>query len=1310
MSATHDPDRPTDDGPPTDPFDAALAAAFGADSAPPRAGSVLEALAASLPEVPHVHLREPATEGVTPVNLPDFPAMPVATAAPPARLQLVGEIARGGMGAVLKGRDTELGRDIAVKVLLETHQGTAELARRFVEEAQIAGQLQHPGIVPVYELGAFADGRPYFTMKLVEGQTLAALLAARRDVAADRPQLLGIFGQVCQTLGYAHSRGVIHRDLKPANVMVGSFGEVQVMDWGLAKVLCEGGATDEAKARQQAEASVIRSARIQKEGTPEVGSHTRAGSVLGTPSYMAPEQARGEVDLVDERADVFGLGAILCEILTGRPPFPGKEAEAQRKAQTAQLEDAYTRLDGCGADGELIAWARRCLAPDPRDRPRHAGEVAEQMTAYQHAVAERLRRAELEQAAAKARAAEAKATAAAERRARQRSVGLAAAVLALMVVSAGGGLWAQWVASEKREAAGRQRQAVEAALEKLPGLLRQWRWQEADTVLGEVDRHLGEAGPADLRGRAVQARADLDLAVRLDAIRLRRATLVAGGLDYQMADRDYAAAFAEVGVAGQGNAEEAAARVRDSAIREQLVAALDDWALAARDEKRRPWLLGVARYADPDDWRNRFRDARVWRAPAALEGLAKELLRDEVKLQAQSPPLLVALGLALVEGKGDAVPLLTEAWRCYPNDFWLSFELGNALCRAKKWREAVGCFRAALALRPATVAVSNNLGVALKEMGQTDEAIREYHRARALDPRCAEVHNSLGAALATKGQLDKAIEEFRTALALDDKHAAAHTNLGSSLKAKGQLDEAIKEHRKAIELDPRLAPAHRNLGSALDHKGLLDEAIQEFRKALAIDANDSTAHNDLGAALRDKGRPDEAIQECRKALEIDPRNARAHYNLGVVFEDKRQPDEAIREYQKAIELDSKHAPSHNNLGKVLRAKGHVDEAMQEFRKAIELDPSLAQPHFNLGNTLAARRHLDEAIREFRASLEIDPKLAVAHVSLGSVLHGKGRVDEAIREWRKAIDLDPTHAPVHAFLAGALEDKGRLDEAIREYRAALAIDPKPYEADYHPAETHYNLGGVLRKKGLLDEAIREFRAAIKQEPAFAEAHCNLGHVLRSQGKFAEALTELRKGHELGAKKLGWRYPSDRWVRDTEGLIELERRLNAILGGKEKSADASERLALARLCQEPFKQFYAASTRFYAEAFDAKPQLADDPGNGVRYNAVCAAALAAAGQGKDAATLDAKERARLRKQALDWLGADLKTWAGKLDGKPAKVVRERAAAALHHWQGDTDLRGVRHPWSLLRLPADERRHWQKLWTDVKSLLQKSGEKDG
>src|SRR5262249_31257289 len=218
---------------------------------------------------------------------------------------LLGEIGRGGMGAVLRGRDPDLGRELAVKVLLEQHSQEPGLVKRFLEEAQNSGQLQHPGVVPVYELGRFDDGRPYFTMKLVKGQTLSALLKKRSSPLEDLPRFLTIFEQVCQTMAYAHARGVIHRDLKPSNVMVRSFGEVQVMDWGMAKVL--GRAEIEASGgREPSEDSTV----IQTARTGSTADSTQPGVMMGTPAFMPPEQALGEADQIDERSDVFGLGAI----------------------------------------------------------------------------------------------------------------------------------------------------------------------------------------------------------------------------------------------------------------------------------------------------------------------------------------------------------------------------------------------------------------------------------------------------------------------------------------------------------------------------------------------------------------------------------------------------------------------------------------------------------------------------------------------------------------------------------------------------------------------------------------------------------------------------------------------------------------------------------------------------------------------------------------------------------------------------------------------------------------------------------------
>jgi WD40 repeat protein/serine/threonine protein kinase len=317
--------------------------------------------------------------------------------APPG-YELHEEVGRGGMGVVFRARDLGLNREVAVKVLQERFAAGSPTAARFVEEAQITAQLQHPGIPPVYHVGTLPDGRPFLALKLIKGDTLDTLLKAD---GPNSTRWLGVFEAVCQAVGYAHSKGVIHRDLKPANVMVGSFGEVQVMDWGLAKVLAASGGRqrpDSADPEATVAPSVVRTTRDSD------GSYTQAGSVLGTPAFMAPEQAVGDTTQIGTRSDVFGLGALLCVLLTGKPPFDGTDAESVRiNAMRGKTADALARLDASGADPDLIALCKRCLSVEPVDRPATGDEVAAAVATLRRVAAVRAEQAEREKHAAEVR-------------------------------------------------------------------------------------------------------------------------------------------------------------------------------------------------------------------------------------------------------------------------------------------------------------------------------------------------------------------------------------------------------------------------------------------------------------------------------------------------------------------------------------------------------------------------------------------------------------------------------------------------------------------------------------------------------------------------------------------------------------------------------------------------------------------------------------------------------------------------------------------------------------------------------------------
>jgi formylglycine-generating enzyme required for sulfatase activity/tRNA A-37 threonylcarbamoyl transferase component Bud32 len=321
-------------------------------------------------------------------RLPHAPeALPEAI---PPRYQDVGLLGVGGMGEVRRVRDRGLGRTCAYKVIRPELLGRANVVARFIEEAQIGAQLQHPNIPPVYEGGRLADGRPWFTMKEIRGRTFGDQIRethAGEVTEAALRRLCGVLASVCDAVGYAHGRGVVHRDLKPDNVMVGSYGEVYVLDWGLAKVV---GRPDLALEATESEVVTERSA--------DRTMRTRAGGVMGTPAYMPPEQARGQVGLLDARADVYAVGAMLYEVLSGRTPYVGDaHAVLQQllagppaplgRGPSATATFTFHSLEDVGAPGpalpgELVSLCMVCLSRDPSDRPSDGAVVGAALRAW----------------------------------------------------------------------------------------------------------------------------------------------------------------------------------------------------------------------------------------------------------------------------------------------------------------------------------------------------------------------------------------------------------------------------------------------------------------------------------------------------------------------------------------------------------------------------------------------------------------------------------------------------------------------------------------------------------------------------------------------------------------------------------------------------------------------------------------------------------------------------------------------------------------------------------------------------------------
>jgi serine/threonine protein kinase/Tfp pilus assembly protein PilF len=1304
----------------------------------PFMSATLDRLDQSLGGLPMVLLRDSEAG-----DAPGAVVQPGSLEMPPAgdrhgRLQLLGEIARGGMGAVLKGRDPGLGRDLAVKVLLDAHRDNPDLVRRFIEEAQIGGQLQHPGIVPIYELGAFADHRPYFAMKLVKGRTLASLLDERADSEYDLPRFLSIFESVCQTIAYAHSRGVIHRDLKPSNIMVGSFGEVQVMDWGLAKVLPQGGVADDVSAGKTRERdTVIATARSGGDSDSDL---SKAGSVLGTPSYMAPEQARGEVDRVDERCDVFALGSILCESLTGEPAFTGRSSgEIQRKASRGELTEAIGRLDSSEGDDELIALAKDCLAAELDDRPRHAGEVASRINAYQIGVQERLRQAEIERAEEKARAEEASKRASVERQRSRLTLALAASVFGLITLGGGGWLYLGQLRAQRRASTervvtkalddanllrGQARAAATGDLSRWPEALAAANKARALLAAGEPEPALGdrldslvadlERDQAAASARAAELIKDRRFLERLDTIRVSRAAQQERP-NYSGAavptDDAYAAAFREFGIDPlKLESVEAGHRLLSRSDPVALAFFLDDWNVTRRRANRSAKrLVAAAHVLDPDPWRDRLREQISFGGDHEMQALVLAVLADESAVSRMPFQSLMLMARMFMTGEEylNAEKVLKRAWRVRQDDFWVCYDLGEI---SQNPTDRIRFSTAAVTLRPKDANAHACLAEALLPSPST------YPVGSGPGFSClneSPIGPFWGTGENPAADLDDGINEFRAAVRLAPQFARLHSRLALSLLRKGgSVAEAMTSCREAFRLEPENGEYHYQAACGLCLSGETALAIVEAQEAIRLGPS-SDLFLFLAWMFEREGSHELAFDAYRRGL-ISPVVA-AQVISGYMHRVEK-PEVEFAVYREAILLEPGRAEIHQLFANDLLEHDRVDEAIAEYREAVRLNPDNPKLHCLLGDALVEASNLDEAAKEYAKEIAIyrewvseSPKNGWFRYSLIEALFRGERFEEAKDEYRNAIRNCPKMAPAaHSGLGGILNGQGYLTQAIVEYRDAVRLFRGSNDSSK-------DLVLSLIELGEIDAAVAEVQESMRWLPEDPNHLVLLGRANVSRGELKQALTNFREAHRVSQQPSG---ELKAHLQDAERMAALDARFDAIRSGRELLAEASKSLEFADMCR--LTKRFAVSTRFYRDAFQAKPAMVDDLSQRHRLHAAIAAAQAGTNPkpDKDAAALDDAERARWRAQALAWLRAERDACAKIIEptvavqpkpNPPAPTDVPKLALArktldilIHH----RDLACIRDQANLKKLTADEQRNWQALWADVSALLKKAG----
>jgi serine/threonine-protein kinase len=817
-------------------------------------------------------------------------AQMTANSPSPDGYTLLHELGKGGMGVVFQARQHQPERLVALK-FFSAGVHAAEERARFLAEANIIARLDHPNIVRVHAVGEH-QGQPFLCLEYLEGGHLGKKINGQPQPPRQAARLLE---QLAWAVHHAHEKGVIHRDLKPANVLLTADGTPKVTDFGLARY-----------------------------GRPEL---TATGAVMGTPAYMAPEQARGEGKIVGPAADIWALGVILYELLTGQPPFRGVQV-MDTLMQVVESEPVPPRRLQPKVPRDLETICLKCLQKRPPRRHGTAAALAEDLRRYLDGRPIQARPVgNLERAA---------------KWVRRRPAAAALLALTFLVVCAVAvaAFWYQQDRANRekeelqrqaeeakrqtediRREAGRKlrhdrnEQAIAAALaqakqirEELHGRLakpggvarllnRPGEWQQLIATMRanlKTARELqtgAEGSVADklrrqlakLKSWVAKDEADRQLAWSLEKVREDSAATLGHGFNFGVALQDYPQLFQKAGLGPRPGQENAlAARLRQSPIKEQLVAALDDWALASwrlNDQQQLyRYLLSVARLADPDPWKDKVRNADTWSDREALNRLAGALLKDHATLAHLSPQMLSVLGMLLPRDTPEGLAWRRRAQAAHPTDFWLALELATTYLRAKS-PKAESAYRTALAIRPTSIAAWNNLGSVLR---------------RQKDQQGAE-------------------DCFRKMLDLDPKSAFAWTHLGSLRLAQMDWTRAEQCARKAVAFGPQFAEPWATLGIALSYQRKGPEAVQCLLRAVKLDPNMASSWYVLGELQRTQGQREQAEKSFRKSLELDPKQASCWNGLGLVLMSRKDYVGAEDCFGKSLEIDRNFYPAQANL-------------------------------------------------------------------------------------------------------------------------------------------------------------------------------------------------------------------------------------------------------------------------------------------------------------------------------------------------------------------------------------------------------------
>jgi tetratricopeptide (TPR) repeat protein len=951
--------------------------------------------------------------------------------------------AKGGMGEIWMAEDPDIGRPVALKRMRAERP---EQVHRFRVEAQVTGQLEHPGVVPVHELGVSDAGQNFYAMKFVQGRTLKSEVeeyhnqkAAGRASDVEQVRLLQIFLSLCQTVAYAHSRGVLHRDLKPENVMLGEFGETILLDWGIAKVI----------GQPEQDPDAGRTTFIQPEQGAE-GTETRAGAIMGTPSYMAPEVAAGKNDEVDFRSDVYLLGATLYEMLTARPPRSASSLRELVKKAREETPERVRTIDPL-IPKALDAICFKAMAQAQRDRYQSARELADDVQRYLAG----------EPVAAYPEGFWGRAW----RWAKRHRATLVRAAAAAVLITASAAGYAKFRQMQHERAELTQQVARAGAREQARSDLREFLRlaDEASFYAATTDQVMENAHYSDPRKGEETTKAALALASKwgpqLEGLPLENERPKAAR---ELAELTRLADHLKTlpDTPSQPTRQTRSAGNDRSRHGFQATGARGVFRRVSYESTSPP--DGAAQGNDPSH-----------QARPAMTALDHYFRGESYREQGRRRERVESLKESWKPDKDSFEQAISEyrkALAIDPEHYWSHFQIGRCELALRRFPEAVEALGACIALKPETPWAYAVRGLALFQSKRLDEAQDDLDRAVRLNPDFRPSRLNRGLVYWLRHRHEDAIADFSAVLAGPEAERLVEGAYyrGMVYAALGDNKNAMDDFDLVVAKKPYLRAALLFRAQVRFAEGQADLGLEDIDRYIAnegtLDRRGWQIHGARGHILRSihselpsEKRRDKwgrtlaelAIEELMQAVSLGGQAWDIFDDLGAMLEHTGRPRDAIPAYSKGLEFAPSNVKLLNKRGWAFEAFGRHKEALADFTTAAKADPANGEAHTGAGYVLAMLKDVSQAQRaaDLAMALGADEFLVLHNVaciyatladSLGT--SGPAYQEVAIAILKRSIaKWKETETPLNEIDLIKAEPAFKSLQRLPEFRKLIAAD-------------------------------------------------------------------------------------------------------------------------------------------------------------------------------------------------------------------------------------------------------------------------------